>query len=59
MSPSSPTPGPTLEELVEEFASRREAGEALSVESFAAAHPAHAERLRKLLPTLCALDELD
>jgi serine/threonine protein kinase/Flp pilus assembly protein TadD len=58
MSASLINPGPGLEGLLEEFASRLEAGEALDVEAFAAAHPEHAEQLRRVLPTVLVLAEL-
>jgi serine/threonine protein kinase/tetratricopeptide (TPR) repeat protein len=47
-----------LEELLEEFAGRLEAGEALDVAAFAAAHPEHAEQLRRVLPTMLVLADL-
>jgi serine/threonine-protein kinase len=54
--PSGPSGGdPALEELVEQFTARLQAGEQLDVEAFACAHPEHAERLRRLLPPLCVL----
>ncbi len=49
---------PLLDNLVEEFANRVQAGEPLGVEAFAAAHPKHAERLRQLLTAVQALAEL-
>src|SRR5262245_28529537 len=49
---------PALEELLEEFAGRLEAGEALDVAAFAAAHPEHAEQLRRVLPTMLVLADL-
>jgi eukaryotic-like serine/threonine-protein kinase len=49
---------PGLEDLLEEFAARLNAGEAPDVEAFAAAHPQHAERLRRVLPTMRVLLDL-
>src|SRR5262245_56841649 len=47
-----------LEDLLEEFAGRLEAGEALDVAAFAAAHPEHAEQLHRVLPTMLVLADL-
>jgi tetratricopeptide (TPR) repeat protein len=47
-----------LENLLEEFAARLEAGEAVDVAAFAAAHPEHAEQLRRVLPTMLVLADL-
>jgi hypothetical protein len=47
-----------LEDLLEEFAGRLEAGEALDVAAFAAAHPEYAEPLRRVLPTMLVLADL-
>jgi serine/threonine protein kinase len=58
MSQSVSSAGAELTNLVEEFAARLQAGEALEVEAFAAAHPDHAEVLRKLLPTMRVLADL-
>jgi WD40 repeat protein/serine/threonine protein kinase len=41
-----------FEDLVEQFTDRLQAGEAVDVEALLAAHPAYAERLRRLLPSL-------
>jgi tetratricopeptide (TPR) repeat protein len=49
---------PALENLLEEFAGRLEAGETVDVEAFAAAHPEHADQLRRVLPTMLVLAEL-
>jgi serine/threonine protein kinase/tetratricopeptide (TPR) repeat protein len=49
---------PGLENLLEEFASRLEAGEAMDVAAFAAAHPKHAEQLCRVLPTMVVLADL-
>jgi tetratricopeptide (TPR) repeat protein len=51
-------PEAVLAELVEEFTNRLQAGEAPDPEAFAAAHPAHADRLRQLLPALHVLAAL-
>jgi serine/threonine protein kinase len=48
----------TLENLLEECAGRLEAGEAVDVAAFAAAHPEHADQLRRVLPTMLVLAEL-
>src|SRR5262245_8940774 len=45
-----------LDLLVEEFVRRQRQGEKVSVDEFAAGHPAHATELRELLPTLQALE---
>ena len=47
-----------LADLVEAFAKRMEAGEALDVESFAREHPDHADELRQLLPGVQVLADL-
>src|SRR5262249_48883361 len=47
-----------LTTLLEEYAARLQAGEPLEAEAFAAAHPEHAEVLRKLLPTMRVLAEM-
>jgi serine/threonine protein kinase len=47
--------GEELANLVEEFAARAQAGEAVDPEAFARAHPAYAEQLRRLLPAVRAL----
>ncbi|MCR9246720.1 MAG: protein kinase [bacterium] len=44
--------------LVEEFTQRLRAGEAVDVEEFAAAHPAHEAELRGLLPMLQSLEQV-
>ena len=49
---------PVLEDLLEEIASRIQAGEPLDIETFAAAHPEHADLLRRVLPTMGALADL-
>src|SRR5262245_28027731 len=58
MSSSMSAVGNSLEQLIEEFAVRIEAGESPAVEKFAAAHPEHAESLRRVLPTMLVLAEL-
>jgi serine/threonine protein kinase len=58
MSLSTKALDPELENLLEEFAGRLKAGEALPVEEFAAAHPEHADLLRRLLPTMAVLADL-
>jgi serine/threonine protein kinase len=47
-----------LENLLEAFAARLDTGETLDVEAFAAAHPEHAEQLRRVLPTMLLLADL-
>jgi serine/threonine protein kinase len=47
-----------LADLLEQFAARLEAREAPDVEAFAAAHPEHAEQLRRVLPTMLLLADL-
>jgi serine/threonine protein kinase len=49
---------PILTNLVEEFADRLLAGEAVDVESFVARHPDHAEQLRRFLPAAQVLADL-
>jgi serine/threonine protein kinase len=48
-----------LAELVERYTARLQAGEPVDLESLVAAHPEHAERLRRLLPALQALAALE
>jgi serine/threonine protein kinase len=48
----------TLMELVDAIAKKVQAGEAVDVEACLAAHPDHADRLRRLLPAVAALAEL-
>src|SRR5262245_4710865 len=50
---------PVLENLIEEFARSVGAGEAVEVEEYVRHYPEHAERLRKTLPALQALGELN
>ncbi|MEM1304026.1 MAG: protein kinase, partial [Planctomycetota bacterium] len=47
-----------LEQLAEEFLTRRRAGERASVEEYAAAHPDLADEIRDLFPTMLALEKL-
>jgi serine/threonine protein kinase/tetratricopeptide (TPR) repeat protein len=49
---------PAVAELIEELASRLRAGEPVDVEAFLEEHPAQAEPLRRLLPTIQVLAEL-
>jgi serine/threonine protein kinase/WD40 repeat protein len=53
-----PFPDEALAGLVDELASRLQAGESVDGEELARAHPEHAERLGSLLPTLRALAAL-
>ncbi|HEV3167063.1 MAG TPA: serine/threonine-protein kinase [Isosphaeraceae bacterium] len=46
---------PVLDDLVEEYLRRREAGEPIMPEAFARAHPEEFDRLRGLLPALAAV----
>jgi serine/threonine protein kinase len=57
-SASIDTVSPALEDLLEEFAGRVQAGESLDIETFAAAHPEHADLLRRVLPTMGVLADL-
>jgi serine/threonine protein kinase len=52
------TVSPVMEDLLEEFAGRVQAGEPLDIETFAAAHPEHAGLLRRVLPTMGVLADL-
>ena len=45
-----------LDDLVQEFLACVQRGESVDVEAFAAAHPAHAEDLRGLLPVLLSME---
>ncbi len=47
-----------LDGLVQDYLRAHRAGEPLSVEAYARAHPAHADALRDLLPTLLALESV-
>jgi serine/threonine protein kinase/Flp pilus assembly protein TadD len=58
MNRAAPNAGSGLENLLEEFAGRLGAGEALDVAAFAAAHPEHAEQLRRVLPTMLVPGDL-
>jgi eukaryotic-like serine/threonine-protein kinase len=46
----------SLDLLTEEFLGRRRRGEALDVETFAAEHAAHADRIRALFPVLLQIE---
>ena len=48
----------SLEDLVEEFSARVERGEQPDVDAFVADHPEHADRLRRILPTMLVLANL-
>jgi serine/threonine protein kinase len=50
--------GSQLENLLEEFAGRLQAGEPVDVAAFAAAHPEQEEQLRRVLPTMLVLADL-
>jgi serine/threonine protein kinase len=50
---------PVLDDLLEEFAKRLEAGEAADPAAFAAAHPERADALRRLLPVIQVLAGLE
>jgi hypothetical protein len=56
--PAAEAVGKGLEDLVEDFAARAQAGEAVDAEAYARAHPAYAEELRLLLPAVLALADL-
>jgi WD40 repeat protein/serine/threonine protein kinase len=49
---------PALEDLVEEFFARLEGGERPDLEEFIAQHVQHADRLRRILPTMRMLADL-
>jgi serine/threonine protein kinase/uncharacterized protein HemY len=49
---------PGVAELIEDLANRVQAGEAIDVEAVIAAHPEHAEPLRRLLPAIEVLADL-
>src|SRR5437588_10339223 len=53
-----PQTGSLLAELVEEIAEKFQAGEAVDLEAFAAAHPEVAEQIRQLIPTVQVLAQL-
>jgi serine/threonine protein kinase len=60
--PAPPLPSaeenPILTDLVEAFAARVQAGEALDAAAYAREHPAHEAELRRLLPAVVAMAEL-
>src|SRR5580658_5688417 len=47
-----------LENLIEECTNRLQAGESIDVDELARRHPEHAERLRRLLPSLEMIAEV-
>jgi serine/threonine protein kinase/Flp pilus assembly protein TadD len=49
---------PLVAELIEDLANRAQAGEPIDVEAVIAAHPEHAEPLRRLLPAIEVLADL-
>src|SRR5262245_2513128 len=49
---------PRMQELVEDFAARWQAGDRIAVDAFAAEHPEQAEQLRVILPAVAVLAEL-
>ncbi len=55
-----PVPSATasLEDLVEEFSAQVERGEQPDADAFIANHPEHADRLRRILPTMLVLANL-
>ena len=55
---ASTSAGASLENLLEEFASRLQAGESVDIAAFAAAHPEQAEQLQRVLPTMVVLADL-
>jgi serine/threonine protein kinase len=54
--PDPSTESELIEPLVEDFARRRRSGETISVEAYAAQHPAQAGELRRLLPAVAFLE---
>jgi serine/threonine protein kinase len=48
----------SLAELIEELSAKIEAGEVVDLQAYAAAHPAHADELHRLIPTLLLLADL-
>ena len=48
----------SLEELAEQFLERRQNGELLEAEDFAAAHPEYAEQLRQILPLMLDMEKI-
>jgi tRNA A-37 threonylcarbamoyl transferase component Bud32/tetratricopeptide (TPR) repeat protein len=57
MTPDDPDRDP-VDVLAEEFADRLRRGERPSVSDYAAAHPAHADQLRDLLPAVAQMEQL-
>jgi eukaryotic-like serine/threonine-protein kinase len=62
MSPSTPSSAPVSDlsaaDLLEELASKLQAGEAVDLEACAREHPEHAEQLLRLLPAIRVLADL-
>src|SRR5262245_14833697 len=50
---------PALAELVDAFTRQVQSGKPITVDAFARAHPEHAEQLRRLLPAVQALADLE
>jgi WD40 repeat protein/serine/threonine protein kinase len=50
---------PVLDDLLADFANRLQAGEAVGVEAFAQEHPERADELRRLLPAMQVLADLE
>jgi eukaryotic-like serine/threonine-protein kinase len=50
--------GDPFDELAEEFAARCRRGETPSIAEYEARHPEHAEKIRKLLPTVAMMEQL-
>jgi serine/threonine-protein kinase len=48
----------SLEDLIEECTNRLQRGEAIDVDALAQLHPAHADRLRRILPSLQVMAQL-
>jgi serine/threonine protein kinase len=55
----SAAPAASLDDLLDRLASRIQDGEALDVEALAGAHPEHADELRRLLPAMQALANVE
>jgi serine/threonine-protein kinase len=55
---TAPTTDRVLDDLIEAFASRLQAGERLDIEAYAREHPPHADELRRILPAMLALADL-
>src|SRR5262245_6075590 len=50
---------PSLELLIDELTDRIQAGESIDFESYVGQHPEHAEELRKLIPALEIMGQLN